>query len=209
MGWPNRWADYIDQNVEPLSRRDWRTMLEDYKRHRPHGDKEHQRVTDEVAGSVSPQKLYGVPVGLMFFEGAPRLRAAGVMIPGMQDGSPERLVVEAYPGVAARGLVGRLSHKSDTKSKQTRARLKTRKLILKRLLEGVAAEFHRIQVRNIADLNFTEDHTGNHLDALLCSVQVAWAWRSGAPDFGLPAPICATEGWIADPNVPRNLLANA
>ena len=29
-------------------------------------DKEHRRQTDIAVGSVSPQKLYGVPVGLMF-----------------------------------------------------------------------------------------------------------------------------------------------
>jgi hypothetical protein len=49
--------------------------------------------TDIAAGSVSPQKLYGVPVGLMFFEGAPR------PIPKLHYGDPKRIVVEAYPGV--------------------------------------------------------------------------------------------------------------
>ena len=66
-------GSYIHQNVKPLNRKGWRKTLEDYKRPRQAGDKEHLRSTDRVAGSVSPQKLYGVPVGLMFFEGTPRL----------------------------------------------------------------------------------------------------------------------------------------
>lgn len=73
MGGPTRWGSYIHQNVKPLNRKGWRKTLEDYKRPRQAGDKEHLRSTDRVAGSVSPQKLYGVPVGLMFFEGTPRL----------------------------------------------------------------------------------------------------------------------------------------
>jgi hypothetical protein len=55
--------------------------LEVYRSHRPFGDKEHRRKTDIAASSISPQKLYGVPVGLMFFEGAPRLVKSGVTIP--------------------------------------------------------------------------------------------------------------------------------
>ena len=201
MGWPTNWADYIEQNVEPLDRQGWRTTLDDYKRHRPYGDKQHLRRTDEAAGSLSPQTQYGVPVGLMFFEGVPRLRASGVMIPGLQDGRPDRVVVEAYPGVGVRSLVGRLSYKAESRNRQTDAQREARKLILERLLCGKAVEIYDIQIQNTPHLDFTTDPTGDHLDALLCSVQAAWAWRSRACNFGLPVPICPTEGWIADPAV--------
>jgi hypothetical protein len=43
----------------------------------------------------------------MFFEGPPRLLDAGVTIPYVQVGDPRRIVVEAYPGVLARQLIGR------------------------------------------------------------------------------------------------------
>ena len=201
MGWPTNWADYIEQNVEPLDRQGWRTKLDNYKRHRPYGDKQHLRRTDEAAGSVSPQTQYGVPVGLMFFEGVPRLRASEVMIPGLQDGSPDRVVVESYPGVAVRNLVGRLSYKAESRNRQTDARREARERILGCLLGDRAVEIYEFRVRNTAHLDFTTDPTGDCLDALLCSVQAAWAWRSGAPNFGLPVPICPTEGWIADPAV--------
>src|SRR5882757_3119967 len=54
------------------------------------------RRTDTLARSLSPQKLFGIPVGKMFFEGAPRLLRSGVTIPALQAGDPIRIVVEAY-----------------------------------------------------------------------------------------------------------------
>ena len=101
MKWPMEWTDYIDTQVAPLCRQGWRDLLDEYKRDRPAGDREHRRRTDEITGAISPQKQYGVPVGMMLYEGAPRLRRAGVMIPGLQQGCPERVVVEGYPGVGA------------------------------------------------------------------------------------------------------------
>ena len=90
-------------------------------------------MTDKAAGAISPQKLYGTPVGLMFFEGAPRLSAAGVTIPGLQAGDPERIVVEAYPGVLARALIGRRGYKQDTKAKQTAEQAQARRDLLSAL----------------------------------------------------------------------------
>lgn len=87
----------------------------------PGGDKEHRRITDKRTCSISPQKLYGIPVAKMFFEGAPRLIETNVTVPGLQDGDPDRIVVEAYPGVLARYLVGKTSYKHDTRAKQTTA----------------------------------------------------------------------------------------
>lgn len=92
IGWPRTWQGYVD-HVKTLGRKGFRDTLNDYRANRPPGDKEHSRATDIAAGSISPQKLYGTPVGLMFFEGAPRLLKSGVTIPGPQDGDPDRVVV--------------------------------------------------------------------------------------------------------------------
>jgi hypothetical protein len=43
---------------------------------------------------------------------------------------PQRTVVEAYPGVLARSLIGNRPYKTDTKSKQTQEQLIARKDIL-------------------------------------------------------------------------------
>ena len=69
MKWPMEWTDYIDTQVAPLCRQGWRDLLDEYKKDRPAGDREHRRRTDEITGAISPQKQYGVPVGMMLYEG--------------------------------------------------------------------------------------------------------------------------------------------
>ncbi|MDJ1009185.1 MAG: hypothetical protein QNJ13_15325 [Paracoccaceae bacterium] len=80
IGWPDDWAGYV-KHASSLGREGFRKALDEYRADRRDGDKEHRRATDKAAGLISPQKLFGVPVGLMFFEGAPRLRQAGVTEP--------------------------------------------------------------------------------------------------------------------------------
>ena len=176
--------------VAPLSRQGWRTPWTTTNVLDRMATGKHLRRTDEFAGSVSAQKQYGVPVAMMFLEGAPLLRKAGVMIPGLHQGCPERVVVEAYPGVAVRNLLGeKVSYKSDVKRNQTRARLSARRDILDALLEKGLAEPYGVEVQGTEDHGvLIEDATGDHLDALLCAVQAAWAWRNGPPNFGLLAP---------------------
>jgi hypothetical protein len=74
-----------------LGRKGFCEALDAYRENRPSGDKEHRRAVDIAAGSISTQKLYGTPVGLMFFKGAPRLLEAGVTIPGLQQGDLGRI----------------------------------------------------------------------------------------------------------------------
>ena len=191
------------EEVGRLTRDGWRKKLDDYKAPRADGDKEHLRVTDAIAGSLSPQKQYGVPVALMFYEGAPRLLGAGVKIPGLREGCPERVVVEAYPGVLVRNLLGeKPSYKTDTKGKETSAQLEARRAILNALVNTGPSAPYFIEVQGIEGQEvLVNDATGDHLDALLCAVQAAWAWRRYGPgfDFSAVSGICRTEGWIADP----------
>lgn len=88
IGWPLSRSEYVHCTGQ-FGRAGFRAALEGYKKDRIAGDKEHRRATDEAAGSISPQKLYGVPVGLMFFEGARRLLASGVTIPHPHEGNSE------------------------------------------------------------------------------------------------------------------------
>jgi len=196
IGWPGSWAGYVD-HAQSLGREGFRKTLDAYRAHRPAGDKEHRRRTDEFAGSISPQKLYGVPVGLMFFEGAPRLRAAGVTIPGLQHGDPERIAIEAYPGRLARSLIGRRSYKQDMKAKQTEAQRHARMDLLKAVTRGGVRQSHGLSVE--APLSLADDPGADHLDALLCAIQAAWAWNHRDQGFGAPKTTDALEGWIADP----------
>jgi hypothetical protein len=88
IGWPKLWRDYVT-HAASLGRAGFRSALDAYRSGRDVGDKEHRRSVDVLAGSISPQKLYGVPVGLMFFEGARRLVASGMTIPGVMIGEAQ------------------------------------------------------------------------------------------------------------------------
>ena len=164
IDWPRSWPDYV-RHAQSLTRSEFREELNAYRRTRRIGDKEHRRQTDVAAGSVSPQKLYGVPVGLMFFEGAPRLLASNVTIPMLQDGDPKRIVVEAYPGVLARQLIGNRSYKQDTRKKQTPEQLRARLDLLEGIVNGRLHNRYGFGVK--AQRELCEDPGGDHLDALL------------------------------------------
>lgn len=199
IGWPQTWVGYV-AHAKSLGREGFRETLVSYCAKRLPGDKEHKRETDLAAGSISPQKLYGVPVGLMFFEGAPRLIEADVSIPHVRSGDPVRIVVEAYPGVLARRLLGkRRGYKSDTKRKQTADQGVARHLMLDRILEGALADTIDFSIR--APRGLADDPTGDQLDALLCAIQGAWAWSQRHAGYGAAEPVDSLEGWIADPGL--------
>jgi hypothetical protein len=196
IGWPGTWSAYV-AHAQTLSRPQFRNALDGYRVHRSPGDKEHRRRTDIAAGSLSPQKLYGIPVGLMFFEGAPRLLESGVTIPGLHPGDPDRIVVEAYPGILARARIGRRSYKHDSRRGQTRAQFQARRELLREIHRGALQETHGLKVE--APCSLARDPTGDQLDALLCAIQAAWAWRQREEGFGAPPSVDSLEGWIADP----------
>ncbi|MDX0759783.1 DUF429 domain-containing protein [Sinorhizobium medicae] len=198
IGWPKRWADYVAY-AHGLGRANFRAALDGYRTTRLKGDKEHRRRTDFAAGSISPQKLFGVPVGLMFYEGAARVLRTGATVPSLLTGDPHRVVVEAYPGVLARQIIGRRSYKQDTRSKQTAEHAQARRDVLDGLRNGILSSTHGIFVD--APDSLCEDPGADRLDALLCAVQAAWSWRRRFDGFGAPADGDPNEGWIADPTL--------
>jgi hypothetical protein len=198
IGWPGNWVDYATV-AGSLGRAEFRATLKNYSAARPFGDKEHRRKTDIAASAISPQKLHGVPVGLMFFEGARRLVEAGVTIPGLQLGDPERIVVEAYPGALARQLISRTSYKNDSRRKQTQSQFETRHRLLALILDGRLEGSHGITVK--APRSLADDPTGDQLDALFCAIQAAWAWTMRSERYGAPEQLDSLEGWIADPSL--------
>jgi len=187
IGWPGSWEGYVNY-VSGLSRKAFREELDEYRRPRAPGDKEHKRVTDALTGAVSSQKLYGVPVGLMFFEGAPRLLRSDVNIPLLRPTEDDRTALEAYPGVLARQLIGREPYKQDASALQSDAHAHARKRLLEELCAGNAG------VGVSAPMSLVDDPKGDTLDALLCAVQAALAFRR--PNYGIPEAADALEGWI-------------
>jgi hypothetical protein len=198
IGWPQTWHGYVTY-AHSLGPANFYNVLTAYRASRPYGHKEHCRKTDDAAKSISPQKLHGVPVARMFFQGAPRLIRAGVTIPGLQAGDPNRVVVEAYPKMLVKKFGEGKSYKNDSRKKQTEDHYKVRCEILRKINGGACLADYGLQV--VAPESLVEDPTGDELDALLCAIQAAWSWTQRESGFGVPCGFDPLEGWIADPSL--------
>ena len=184
LGWPTSWRELV-AHCSSLSRIDFRKILDDYRASRPVGRKYAHRKTDLPAGSSSPMKLVNPPVALMFQEGAPRLAEAGVHIPGLAEGDRKRVALEAYPGLYARSVLGRVSYKNDAKEKQTPERRKARIRLVSSLPVKATAKIKA---------QLVDDATGDSLDGVLCAIQAGQAARRRG--YGLPRNVIGCEGWI-------------
>ena len=200
LGWPLSWSGYVEL-VASMSREEFVEVLESYKAPRSKGDKEHRRLTDERAGAISPQKLYGVPVGKMFYEGARRLLCSAASIEPVRPTSDGRVIVEAYPALVARRWAGRGGYKTDTKSKQSEAHRIARIQIVDGLVSDQFQEVYgyALQFSDHDRDRMIDDSTGDQLDAVLCAVQATWAWLKRNEGYGIPENADLLEGWIIDP----------
>lgn len=202
LGWPQRWQALV-QYCGNLEREDFRKALDDCRARRPVGNKYPHRRGDLAAASHSPVKLVNPPVALMFLEGAPRLEAAGVYIPGLHEGDKTRVALEAYPGYAVRQVCRQMypgtrpaSYKNDAKSKQTPARRRIRRAIVGHLA-GPGLGGLRLDAGPAFRESLVADGSGDRLDAVLCALQAAQSWKLRDENFGLPADLDPLEGWIA------------
>lgn len=195
LGWPAQWPQLVE-HCRQLGRDDFRTALDRYRESRPAGQRYAHRATDRPAGSHSPLKLVNPPVGLMFLEGAPRLLDAGVTIPGLHPGDPQRLALEAYPGFSARQMV-KASYKNDAPAKQTPARRHARNTMLSSLTTGGNPFGFALTGSTLLLKSLVSDANGDRLDAVLCAMQAAWAWQRRDDNYGLPDLVDPLEGWIA------------
>lgn len=193
LGWPVDWKSLV-AHCASFDRIAFRKALDAYRATRPAGKKYAHRATDLPAGSSSPMKLVNPPVALMFHEGARRLLAASVRIPGLLDNGSSRIALEAYPGLLVRKQLGlRASYKSDARSEHTPARKAVRRAVVKALRAGRPLDIAlRLDAKLEKDL--VADGSGDLLDAAICAVQAAWAARR--KDYGIPADAPRGEGWI-------------
>lgn len=197
LGWPTDWAPCMD-HYSSLDRGQVRQLFASFCAARPAGVKFAHRATDTPAGSSPSMKWVNPPVAYMMHAGVPALRRAGVFLPGLASGDPQRVGLEAYPGLLAREVLGRRSYKSDDKTKQTPDRLIARKDVLAALESGATRLGLRLRLSHAQHDTLVGDARGDALDAVLCMVQAAWAWQqhqAGHPCYGLP-PFDPLEGWI-------------
>ncbi len=186
------WAA-ITARVASLSRVELVERCRAWTLPRPVGAKFAHRITDGPSGSSPSMKWVNPPVVLMLHAGAPRLLAAGVTIPGLVDGDPARVALEAYPGMLARQLVGRVSYKTDDLRKDDDRRRRARESIVAALEAGCMG----MQVSFGPGLRepCVADATADTLDGVLCAVQAAWGWRRRGDHYGLPKEMDRLEGW--------------
>lgn len=194
QGWPADWPGMVRACVRGGKDRFVEEAMRAFRGARCAQDK-HRR-TDLVTGSHSPLKTRtNPPVGLMFYEGAWRLLASGVRVPGLRETGSSRIALEAYPGYLVSRL-GERYYKNDKPSSRA-ANAAARKRIVRHLLRADAAPVPIPLALRTASLRARlMDASGDWLDAVLCAMQAAWGWERRADNFGLPGTIDACEGWI-------------
>ena len=205
LGWPqSSWPAYV-RHVEKMEKDEFVCEIRAYQEKRLKGHKEHKRITDECAKSLSPMKLYGQPVGKMFFEGAPRILRSGASIVPCAPNDGDRVIVEAYPALAANALANgkngkRESYKNYKPTNRTSAHKDVRRRIVYGLLGERCRKTYGIVLRLDAATRcaLIDDPTGDRLDAVLCALQAAWS--STQCNYGVPESCDALEGWIVDPS---------
>jgi len=199
LGWPNRWEGYT-QVIASMGKKGFEEALKRYREGRPAGDKQHLRATDILAGARSPMMLHRVPVGKMFFEGATRLLRSEVSILPCRPAEDNRIVVEGYPALVARCLIGKRSYKSDERAKQSEDKEEARREIVRGLHASELVDYGclRVEFSDEIGKRLVEDQMGDELDAVLCAVQGGWAWLQRDSGYGIPDECERSEGWIVD-----------
>jgi len=202
LGWPTDWAACMD-HYAGLTRQAIREQFKAFCAARPAGGKFAHRATDGPAGASPSMKWVNPPVAYMLHAGLPLLRAAGVHLPGLQrpgEGDARRVALEAYPGMLARAVIGRLSYKSDEPARQTPERHRARVQLLAALERGDNPLALRLRIDAEETRNqLLADGSGDRLDAVICMLQAAWAaarHAQGDALYGLPHDLDPLEGWI-------------
>lgn len=203
------WETFV-RWISRLNAREFVDWLTEYRTKRPYGDRHHLREVDRLAKSCSPMMLYGVPVAKMFFGGAPRLLQAGASILPMCPQSDSRVAVEAYPKLVAVRYAAGGKYKADERRRQTAEHRATRIRILTGLQARIFDDYGlQLQLSRTSQTLAVEDSTGDSLDAILCTIQAAWASRCDEPPHGIPNDCDRFEGWIVDPQLLQARQASA
>jgi len=195
LRWGETWTEYVNL-VGQMTKQEFVEALNQYRQDRASGDREHLRQTDKFAGAISPMKVYGVPVGKMFFEGAPRMLAAGFSILPCHPTDDPRIVIEIYPALIARSIIGKQSYKSDTKQKQTLEMKLLRQEIINQVRSPIfqAKYGFIVKINNQLGLESVNDPSGDTIDCLLAAIQATYASQQSS--YGIPATCDRLEGWI-------------
>jgi hypothetical protein len=199
LGWPEGWEGYVGK-VGELSKVDFEDAIRADMATRPPGSKWRYRLADRRSGSSSAMMLFRVPVGKMFYQGAPRLLASGVRVEPCRRNGDTRVAVEAYPAVLARRFLGRTAYKRDAVP-DTPERKSARETLVAGLASTTLEQVYgfTVEMDDHWREEFVADPSADALDSLLCAVQAAWAYLERDESFGVPPECDTDEGWIVDP----------
>ena len=199
LGWPESWEGYV-REVGTLPKEEFEGKIRADMALRPPGSKWRYRLADRRSGSSSAMMLFRVPVGKMFYQGAPRLLASGVRVEPCRRNGDGRVAVEAYPAVVARRFLGRTAYKRDGVP-DTPERRSARETLLRGLESAVLRDVYGFAVEMAAPWReeFVSDPSADALDSLLCAIQAAWAYEKRDEGYGVPPECDPDEGWILDP----------
>jgi hypothetical protein len=206
LNWPPTWAEYV-RLVANMTKRQFTKCIDNYRNAQPAGSKEHLRAVDRKARSLSPMKMYGVPVGKMFQQGAPFLLASPCRVLPFDGAEKPTTVLEAYPGLVARKFIGRRSYKNDDKAKQTTDMAEARRELIACIHgsrmgagKGIFDWYgFNVAMPSVLIEECVGDPSGDNLDAVLAAIQAAWAQTQKEQNFGIPTNCDLLEGWIPDP----------
>lgn len=198
MGWPLNWSGYV-KVISGMAKDEFVEMVKHYSANQPKGDKHHFRITDKHTGACSPMMLFGVPVGRMFYEGAIRLWDTNLNVLPCRPSNASRTVVEGYPALVARNLVGGLKYKVDTKGSADKS--KERSILIHQIQSNTLAQNYGVNVSidPQVEQSLLVDQQGDRIDAVLCAIQAASFSLPAFRHKCLPVNVNPIEGWIADP----------
>jgi hypothetical protein len=199
LGWPAGWEGYVGK-VGELSKDEFEYEIRADMATRPPGSKWRYRLADRRSHSSSAMMLFRVPVGKMFYRGAPRLLASGVRVEPCRRNGDTRVAVEAYPAVVARRFLGRTAYKRDAVP-DTSERRSAREMLVTGLASPSLKQVYgfTVEMDDHWREEFVADPSADALDSLLCAVQAAWAYLERDESFGVPPECDTDEGWIVDP----------
>jgi hypothetical protein len=200
LGWPPDWKKYVVK-IADMEKEAFGNLLQRYQQTQPKGDKHHLRQTDSRACARSPMMWFGVPVGRMFFEGAPRLLNSQVSVIPCRPNLDSRVVLEGYPALAVRRWLGQVRYKTARSKEADRQARRERQQLLGRLSSLEAGSFYgfQFQIGTHLSQKLIEDPSGDSIDAVLCAVQAAAAFSRRTQNYGVPLDCDVEEGWIVDP----------
>lgn len=199
LGWPESWEGYVGE-VARLSKEEFEGAIRADMATRPPGSKWRYRLADRRSGSSSAMMLFRVPVGKMFYQGAPRLLASGIRVEPCRRNGDNRVAVEAYPAVVARRFLGRTAYKRDGVP-DTPERRSARGTLVAGLESAAFREVYgfSVEMDGFWKEQFAGDPSADALDSLLCAVQATWAYLKRDENYGVPPECDPEEGWILDP----------